>query len=346
MAGSAEPRLTIAYTHPGGRGWDTVTLMAELAARLLGAELLRFVNDVPYTKAFAARDLLPRHRVSGTCLVIAPQPAQLGALLESPLLGRRFEVVAGYVIDSFWTDRIPRLARGRGRFDHLFVTDGELAADWTTITGTPTTWLPFASDVMGLPAPAERPVDLQRVGRQPGAWDDDDTTAAAAARLGLVFRGRPPYAGDPAANQAGLTTAMASAKYTLSFSNAVSPAPYTHPSREYLTGRWTDALACGATVAGIAPHCDATRELLWPGATLELSSTDREAGLAEIAAAAASWTPERAVTNHRLALERLDWRHRFKVVADTLGLTAPVLDTELSELQAHLEETGESEGAR
>lgn len=336
MVSSADPGdLTVVYTHPGGRGWDTVTLMAELAARLLGGNLLRFANDAPYTKAFAARDLMPRRHASGVCLVIAPQPAQLSALLEAPLLGRRFDVVAGYVIDSFWTDRIPRLARQRGRYDHLFVTDGELADEWAAVTGTPTTWLPFASDVLAQPVPdGDRAVDVQRVGRQPQTWDDDEESSAAAARHGLVLRGRPPFFTEPAANQAGLTTAMAAAKYTLSFSNAASPAPYTHPTREYLTGRWTDALAVGATVAGIAPRCDATRELLWPEATLELSSTDRDVGLAEIAEAAAGWTPALARHHHHMALERLDWRHRFKTVADTLGLTAPVLEAELAQLRA------------
>ena len=83
---------------------------------------------------------------------------------------------------------------------------------------------------------------------------------------------------DPVANQASLMERLSRAKFTLSFSNAVSPASYTHPTREYLTGRWTDALASGAVVAGIAPACAATAELLWPAATLELATVDRADG--------------------------------------------------------------------
>ena len=43
---------------------------------------------------------------------------------------------------------------------------------------------------------------------------------------------------------------LAQAKFTLSFSNLVSPDVQTHPKREYITGRWTDALSAGATVVG------------------------------------------------------------------------------------------------
>jgi hypothetical protein len=120
----------------------------------------------------------------------------------------------------------------------------------------------------------------------------------------------------------------------LAFSNAVSPAPYTHPTREYLTGRWTDALACGAVVAGIAPACAATAELLWPGATLELDTVDRAQGIRRIAAAVSGWAPQTASDNHRKALERLDWRWRFQELAASLSIESERLDAEIHALRA------------
>ena len=114
-------------------------------------------------------------------------------------------------------------------------------------------------------------MDLQRLGRQPATWEDDEKTADDARKLGLRFEGRPSFSGNLIEGQHTLDRAMGRAKFVLAFSNLHSPAEYTHPTREYLTGRWTQALAGGATVAGIAPRCRATRELLWDGALLSLA---------------------------------------------------------------------------
>lgn len=127
---------------------------------------------------------------------------------------------------------------------------------------------------------------------------------------------------------------MASAKFTLSFSNRVSPAPYTHPTHEYLTARWTDALASGAIVAGVAPRCAATNELLWPEALLDLGTVDRRRGLEIIAEATSAWAPARAQLNYRRGLERFDWRWRFQQLARTVGITSGRLNAEVAELEA------------
>src|SRR4029078_11209436 len=180
-------------------------------------------------------------------------------------------------------------------------------------------------------------VDVQRVGRQPQAWDDDTAARAAAASLGLEHRGRPPFVdGDADGNQRSVMDAMAAAKYTLSFSNVASPAAYTHPTREYLTGRWTDALASAAVVAGVAPRCEAAEAVLWPGATLDLGTTDREAGLAVLREATAAWTPREAQLTHARGLERGGWRWRLKEITRTMGWYAPRLEAELDQLRARV----------
>ena len=202
------------------------------------------------TKTLSA---LPRRRGRDQCLIVAPQPAQLNAILTAPGAIRGYERTAAWVIDSFWDDRIPRVARNRGHFDHLFITDSELKDTWQRTTRTPTSWLPFGTDTLAMKPRRNRPVDLQRVGRQPVAFNDDAEVGAAASALGLVFRGRVPRADTAAGNQRALWNAMARAKFTLAFNNVVSPEENTHPTRHYLTARWTDALANGATVAGMMP---------------------------------------------------------------------------------------------
>lgn len=309
--------------------------MVRLLAELLAAKLV----TVPINRtANAGRRLAapaPRRRGRGTCLVVAASPRHLGTLLRTDYWLRGYEHVAGWVIDSFWVDRIPGVARGH--FDQLFVADKEVVAEWAAATGLPVTWLPWGADVLRLGSDnADRPIDLQRVGRQPPGWEDDDETRRLCAKAGLRFEGRFPMHDDPVANQASLMERLSRAKFTLSFSNAVSPASYTHPTREYLTGRWTDALASGAVVAGIAPACAATAELLWPAATLELATVDRADGVQQIVDAVSAWKPQTARDNHRKALERLDWRWRFGELAAALGLESERLGAELGALQAAL----------
>ena len=76
---------------------------------------------------------------------------------------------------------------------------------------------------------ADRPIDRQRVGRQPPGWEDDDETRRLCAKAGLRFEGRFPMT-TTVANQASLMERLSRAKFTLSFSNAVSPAStHTRP---------------------------------------------------------------------------------------------------------------------
>src|SRR5690349_18401991 len=233
--------MKVVCVRPEGRGWDTVDLFAALAADLLDATLVVRIADRIPCRAGQVGALLPRRRVKEPCLLVAAQPGHLQTMAEVATWRHSYSEVAAYVIDSFWDDRIPFVARSRHLVDQYFVTDGELVGSWRRRTGTPTAFLPFGSDVLrrGSARP-DRPVDVQRVGRQPQAWDDDTAARAAAASLGLEHRGRPPFVdGDADANQRSVMDAMAAAKYTLSFSNVASPAAYTHPTREYLTGRWT-----------------------------------------------------------------------------------------------------------
>lgn len=325
--------MRILYSLPAGQGWDSVTLMAELAAEFFEAELVVLDGARPTSFARRLASFAPRVRGKGHCLVIAPHPAHLQAILRSDHLFRGFDHVAAWVIDAFWDDRIPAVAR-HGHFDQFFVTDEEVVESWNQSTGVPTSWLPFGSDVLGMGScDPDRPTDLQRYGRQPGTWENDESTRDACAAAGLRFKGRPPFGEDPLTNQQGAMDRFAHAKYTLSFTNRVSPAAYTHPTREYMTARWTDALASGAVVAGIPPNCAAARELLWPEAVLELATVDRDSGIALIAEAVRAWHPGIAATNHLRALERLDWRWRFRDLAEAMSVAPERLNAELAQLE-------------
>ena len=156
-----------------------------------------------------------------------------------------------------------------------------------------------------------------RVGRQPPEWEDDVQTQRAAEARGIQFLGRPADTGmSRLQNHRFLMDVYGNTKYLLAFFDSVNPESYTHPTRQYVTGRWVDSLSCGATVAGIRPRSETADELLWPGATLEFPSVHRDEGMAALSAALQCWTPAIAEQNHYMALQKLDWRWRFHALGN------------------------------
>ncbi|MBV9385751.1 MAG: glycosyltransferase family 1 protein [Chroococcidiopsidaceae cyanobacterium CP_BM_ER_R8_30] len=211
---------------------------------------------------------------------------------------------------------------------------------WMQLMKTPTTWLPWGTDVLRLGGKEpERIWDLTRVGRQPPEWDDDLVTEQACLKRNLRFHGRPIEFVDSASrNQETLMKLYRQTKFMLAFSNTANPTNYTHPSREYITARWVDALACGAVVAGIPPKEPSIDSLLWSGATLDTGTIQREDGLRVITQAVHTWRTEQAERNYRQALERLDWRWRFATIADFFKESPQRLNDELQLLHQKIEQ--------
>lgn len=327
--------LDVVYVRAGGSGWGPVDHLAELTARLLGGRLTTITDtgDVGLPRKLAA-SVPSRPRGDRALLFLASSAAHLASAARLQHWWPGYAVRAAWVIDSFWTERISRFARHREHFDRIFITDRDLVPEWEEATGAQVSWLPWGSDTLAFPpADGERPVDLLRLGRQPAAWDDDAHTARRAAEHGLRFAGRPPMSENSVENQATVVRALARSRFVLAFSNRVSPAAYTHPTREYLTGRWMDALAAGATIAGTAPASAAYT--LWPGATLEIDPDDLDRGLATVRAALDAWSVDGAVETQRRARAQIDWRRRLAEIAEALGITVTAsLHDELGRLTA------------
>ena len=310
--------------------------MARLAAELLNGELV-VLRPSNITLIHKLGTILPRGDRGVDCLVICPSPSCLSSFLQITNWRQKYRVLIAWVFDSFWTEHIPRFARWTRVFDQVCVTEQEDLDAWRKMLHTPIEWLPWGSDVLRLGSDnPSRHFDLLRFGRQPLRWNDDVTTRSECDSRGLVFRGRPPELKDATESELSLMNYLRNTKFTLAFSNLVSPNPQTHPTREYLTGRWTDALAAGAIVAGVPPRSETVKSLLWPEALLDIGTTNQCDGLVVMAAAVRGWTPARARLNYVRSLERLDWRWRFKKLAELLGIRSDQLDKELTDLSAVL----------
>lgn len=326
---------------PLSAGWAPIVHMGELAARLFDVPFERPVSRPPsILRKIRLRMPLPRAEEEGWVLYLASSPATLATITALPDF-HRVSRRAVWIIDSFRTEHTPH----SGLFRHFdlvaFAQKGE-AAHYERLAPGRTLYLGWGADVLDRGSrAAERDIDVLRVGRQPQAWDDDAHSAEVCARAGLSFHGRPPFVeAGMSVQHAQLMQIYARSKFIVAFSNRVAPAPYTHPTKDYVTGRWTDALASGATVAGIPPSTDrSVEDLLWRGATLEFGSIDLAANVRRLEKAVADWTPEVARRNHREALGRLDWRWRFKQLAERLEIQAPRLDEDIRRLQGVLSDT-------
>ena len=310
--------MDVAVILPGGRGWGPVLKLAEIAAEHLGGRLIKIpAESLPAGRLGKLATLLPPPRPRGEqkLLVIASIGDHLNAVLRSGVR-RHYSYVAGWVIDSFWEARIPRVARSRGWYDHLYVTDQQDLDMWAAAVPCPVGVLPWGADVAGAQVSwADKQVELQRVGRQPQVWDDDDAVAGAAANAGVSFAGRPPFGDTDEANQAFVETAYRQAKAVLAFGTRTARAKYNHPTKDYVTARWTDSLAYGCLVAGQVPDTPTAREILPSFALVQLSDTDVAQGLEQLKAALTQYDEEKFTAIRTWAREHLDWRSRLDQIA-------------------------------
>ncbi|MFB1490864.1 MULTISPECIES: hypothetical protein [unclassified Thiocapsa] len=330
--------LTIVSFHNAAEewvGWSPITHLVHLAATLLDAERIELnpsrVGRIDGLKAC----LHPRSRSgAGGLLVIAKSPANARSFLASQTSKKPFRFRAIWIIDSFWHEWMPT-RQEMAYFDFIAYTQPGDQPYYEKAFGHRAHMLSWGSDVLNLGSCAhDRPIDLLRVGRQPAAWDDDALTQRLCSNHGIHFEGRPPYGHDPVDQHVRVMAYYARTKFVIAHSNLASAANYTHPSREYITGRWTDALACGATVAGVQPRAAAL--LFWPGATLDLPRADLADNLVELKHQLSCWTPAVVVYNFHQACRLLDWRWRMKTIVDFFNITAPRLEHELVHLAQQL----------
>ena len=335
-------RVDIYSAVPDDIGWHPIHRMIELMSSYIDADVRSVDLHASLSRLTRTLAFLPRRRSSTDCaVVIASDPGQLLALAQPAHFRQQYRRIIGWVIDSFWDDRIPMSVRHRNFYDVIFVTDPQDVRSWTEAGVDHVECLPWGSDVLSVMNREQttRTIDLQRVGRQPASWDNDEQTRTLAASHGLTYRGRTFQAHNkPTPGEAwiDLDHALWSAKAVLAFSVRDAPTKYTHPTKDYLTGRWTDALAHGCVVMGSRPRAEAAEIVLWDGSTLELDPVDLEKGLASASTLLSHWTPQVARDIQLQALQRLDWRHRFTKVFRALDVDSPQLRRDLEAIDAHL----------
>lgn len=325
----------------GAQGWAPIEHMAKLAARVMGGKL-HMIREQQLTKPrklwLSVRP--PMKGDAPPALYIARTPIELANFMQDPDFKTGRTCRMAWIIDSFWTEWCPSKALLK-HYDFIAHMQHGEADFYDARAPGRTLFAGWGADVLELGAQAmaqSRDIDVLRVGRQPAAWDDDQDSANICAHQGLNFHGRPPYAADPDKAYQDLLSYYGRSKYIIAHSNLVDQTTYTHGKKDYMTGRWTDALACGAMVAGKPPYIDSSvNALLWPKALLPFEHVALEPNTKDLAQAIGNWTPDQALQTHLNALKHLDWRWRFYDLAQRMGYRSDALDAEISKLSARID---------
>lgn len=309
--------------------------MVSLLSRISGAKVTTVSDERQWSRLERLGAVVPRQRFgSADVLVVCPVPEHLMALVAAPRWRSGLRRVSAWVIDSWWDDRIPRIAKAARQFDTIFVSEAENIDRWRDATRADVVHLPIGADILANPfdPTQERDIDLLRVGRMPVAWDDDEIVARECTRRGLRFQGRPPSSEDAALAMPWLWSWERRTRFVLAFSNLVSPADYTHPRLEYLTPRWADAWGSGAVTIGALPQTQSSAAVA-EACSVKIPWNDLSAGLDAVADLVAQWQPNMALEVRRQAVLHMDWRHRFAVMEREFGAHWSGLSDELDQLK-------------
>ncbi len=331
----AEKKLHIIDATPELEGWLAVKHMIKLMGKCLESDVTVMQAD-PVSRfqklKLLCRSSRKRHPDGDDVLIVAPTIDKAFACLlelDTEKLGR----IAFWCFDAFWTERVSRIKFSK-LVDKLYITSKNDVEFYQIKTGIPTQSLMWGSDVLGLGTnTSERDFDLLRVGRQPDFWNEDAISAKRLAERKLIFHGRPKCSNDLVGYQNLCRQYYGATKYVLAHSNFADTSKYTHPTKEYITGRWTDALACGAVIIGQQPLSDpAFSELMWEGATVNICNSELD-NLDSYLNELKLWTPKIAKINHVNALKTLDWRWRIFEIAKYFDLDKKSMMDEINDLR-------------
>jgi len=315
-------------------GWLPVKHMISLMSELFESKIIRLPEGSlnRLHKIFHILDKTrERNEVDGPNLLFIVPTLFSANKFFSLSKKNQYNKIGIWVIDSFWTNNVPFLASPK-YFDHLFITSGNDVSFYQSKTNISTSFLGWGSDVLRLGGDnRDREIDVLRVGRQPRRFDSDQVNEYKFKLLGLTYQGRP----DSTISYIDLVNKyFLQAKYVLAHSNLADESKYTHPNKEYITARWTDALACGCTIIGQQPKSDyAYQKYFWPESVIDIDSSDNCTDGSHFTDVLKNWSPKTAKKNYMMALKYFDWRWRFKELSDYFCINCQKLDNELRDIK-------------
>jgi hypothetical protein len=262
----------------------------------------------------------------------------LGSLVE------QFDLRIGYLLDGFSTTEFDRTVIPL--LDHLFVITSEMAGEITNHLGISSSFLPLATDVLGLGSNrASRFIDIVGCGRIDPVVHQHLVTHYSQPKAHRVYfhsTFKEPYVHNLAEHTLLLSKLLSCSRISLCFEPSYVPRFQGYSPMVY---RWFEGWASGCTIVGRKPWGKGTAQLMdWENSTYELPDDPN------------NWIPffeqllddkttllKNSQRNYRESLLRHDWRYRIRDIFHTLELPIP---EKLHQEIARLTEKAETEATR
>jgi hypothetical protein len=329
--------VVLSRREPPFNGWVAIDEFEDLVARLGSFRIAvpRIRRSLPWPlgrvrdKSFGVFARLDPIEQSGELLlVVAHTPGDLQMLSSVPNARRMFRHIAGYVIDSYFTEDFGPYVTG---YDHVFTTTEEGADLVRNRFGVSSSVLRQGFDCLNWAcADADRSIDLIGFGRQPPNYHAAFQRAFHSHQSPFLYLHSPigTISGEAVWRERPmLLKLLQRSRISLAFHLLVEPIANRPRSAEFVTSRWFESLASGCIVVGKRPRGAMADELFgWPHALLELPDDPSKAvTMIEELAVDTGFIEATRLRNVTEMCERHDWRYRIRDIYRHFQLPLPEL---------------------
>ncbi len=333
----------VSFRNPPFVGWVAIDEFEDLFSRLCDAQIATparrhfegLVGKIGrrYRRPFDAVRLDANGEL---LLVVARKPSDLTVLRDVQMARRRFRYIAGYVIDSYFTEDFTREVKD---FDHVFCTSqvGVDAIRHRFGGSSSVLWQGFDCLNWTCLNPS-RSVDVIGFGRQPPTFHRAFQKEFHRARSGILYLHSPIGASvgrEVLEERPMMLKLLQQSKLSLAFNLLSEPEGSRPRALDFVTSRWFESLTCGCLVIGkrpIGPTAEAI--LCWPDATIDLPDDPAEASSTIVQLSSNLGFLEKVRMRNIVEMcHRHDWRYRIRDIYLHFGLKLPTrLVKELAEL--------------
>lgn len=270
-------------------------------------------------------------------LVVARVPSDLRMVYALTGARKRFRKIAGYVIDSYFTEGYESSVK---EYDHIFSTTQEGADLIRANYGVASSVLYQGFDCLAWAnIDSDRSIDLIGFGRQPASYHREFQTAFHKSASNILYLHSPIGArtgADVWLERPMMLKLLQRSKVSLAFHLFVEPVGTRPRAANFVTSRWLESLGAGCLVLGRRPPGQMAVDMFgWPNALIEVPGAPAEA--VDFVKAVLSDTKFVCETRRRNVVEmcrRHDWRYRIRDIYQHFQLSLPErLKTELVALE-------------
>jgi Glycosyl transferases group 1 len=329
--------VVLSHREPPFNGWVAIDEFENLLARLghvriavpkVRRPLPGFVGQIRDKSLGPFAKLDPIQNEGELLLVVAHTPGDLRMLSSMKNARKRFRYIAGYVIDSYFTEDFGPSVK---EFDHIFSTTEEGADEVRKRFMVSSSVLRQGFDCLHWAcADANRGIDLLGFGRQPPSYHMAFQRAFHTHHSPLLYLHSPigTLAGEAVWRERPmLLKLLQRSKLSLAFHLLVEPISNRPRSPGFVTSRWFESLASGCIVVGRRPPGAMADELFgWPDALIELPDQPDEAvAMIQSLASDDRFVDKTRRRNVVEMCERHDWRYRIRNIYEHFQLQLPDL---------------------